>query len=55
MNQGGLKAVVWTDVVQSASMFGALILVAVKGSIDLGGADVVFNNALATNRIEAPK
>lgn len=55
MNQGGLKAVVWTDVLQSASMFGALILVAVKGSIDLGGADVVFGNALATNRIEAPK
>lgn len=53
--QGGLKAVVWTDVVQSASMFGALILVAVKGSIDLGGADIVFKNALDTNRIEAPK
>lgn len=53
--QGGLKAVVWTDVLQSVSMFGALILVAVKGSIDLGGADVVFKNALDTNRIETPK
>ncbi|KAJ6636751.1 Sodium-coupled monocarboxylate transporter 1 [Pseudolycoriella hygida] len=51
---GGLKAVVWTDVVQSASMFGALILVAVKGSIDLGGADIVFKNALDTKRIEGP-
>ncbi|XP_037051954.1 sodium-coupled monocarboxylate transporter 1 [Bradysia coprophila] len=51
---GGLKAVVWTDVVQSFSMFGALILVAVKGSIDLGGAGIVFKNALDTDRIEAP-
>lgn len=40
---------------QSASMFGALILVAVKGSIDIGGADVVFRNALDTNRIELPE
>lgn len=40
---------------QSASMFGALILVAVKGSIDLGGADIVFQNALDTDRIEAPE
>ena len=50
-----MKAVVWTDVVQSASMFGALILVAIKGSIDLGGADIVFRNAVDTNRIEGPK
>lgn len=51
---GGLKAVVWTDVVQTFSMFGALILVAVKGTLDLGGADIVINNAWETNRIEAP-
>lgn len=52
--QGGLKAVVWTDVIQTFSMFGALILVAVKGSYDIGGAGVVFENAWKTNRIEAP-
>lgn len=52
--QGGLKAVVWTDVVQTFSMFGALILVAVKGSYDLGGSGVVFKNAWDTGRIEAP-
>lgn len=52
--QGGLKAVVWTDVVQTFSMFGALILVAVKGSMDLGGPGVVLNNAWHTGRIEAP-
>lgn len=40
---------------QSFSMFGALILVAIKGSIDLGGAGIVFKNALDTDRIEAPE
>lgn len=52
--KGGLKAVVWTDVVQTFSMFGALILVAIKGTIDLGGADIVFDNAWKSGRIEAP-
>lgn len=53
---GGLKAVVWTDVVQTFSMFGALILVAVKGTMDLkeGGIDAVFKNAYVTNRMELP-
>lgn len=53
---GGLKAVVWTDVVQTFSMFGALILVAVKGTIDLkeGGIDVVISNAIDTGRLEPP-
>ncbi|KAL5274267.1 hypothetical protein ACFFRR_000804 [Megaselia abdita] len=52
---GGIKAVVWTDVVQTFSMFGALILVAVKGSMDLGGWGVVFEKAIATKRIEPPE
>lgn len=52
--KGGLKAVVWTDVVQTFSMFGALILVAVKGTIDLGGADIVMKSAWNTGRLEAP-
>lgn len=52
--KGGLKAVVWTDVVQTFSMFGALILVAVKGTIDLGGPNIIFENAWNSGRIEAP-
>lgn len=37
-------------------MFGALILVAVKGTIDLkeGGVDVVLSEAYRTSRIESP-
>lgn len=52
--QGGLKAVVWTDVVQTFSMFGALVLVAVKGTMDLGGAGQVFTSAWESGRLEAP-
>ena len=54
--KGGLKAVVWTDVVQTFSMFGALILVAVKGTMDLkdGGIETVIENAYRTNRLEPP-
>ncbi|XP_067005526.2 sodium-coupled monocarboxylate transporter 1 [Anabrus simplex] len=51
---GGLKAVVWTDVIQAFVMFGAMILVAVKGTIDIGGADVVWQRNLDSGRIESP-
>ncbi|XP_062127312.1 sodium-coupled monocarboxylate transporter 1 [Drosophila sulfurigaster albostrigata] len=53
-SMGGLKAVVWTDVVQAVSMLGALALVAVKGSMDIGGANVVVERAWHSNRLEAP-
>ncbi|KAM8705666.1 hypothetical protein ACLKA7_010036 [Drosophila subpalustris] len=53
-SMGGLKAVIWTDVVQAVSMVGALILVAVKGSMDIGGFNVVIERAWHSNRLEAP-
>ncbi|XP_067644763.1 sodium-coupled monocarboxylate transporter 1 [Eurosta solidaginis] len=51
---GGIRAVVWTDVVQTFSMVGALVLVAIKGSHDVGGAGVVLQNAWDSGRIERP-
>ncbi|KAH8246839.1 hypothetical protein KR032_001861 [Drosophila birchii] len=51
---GGLKAVVWTDVVQAVSMVGALALVAIKGTRDIGGPAVVLERAWNTDRLEAP-
>ncbi|XP_030374110.1 sodium-coupled monocarboxylate transporter 1 [Scaptodrosophila lebanonensis] len=51
---GGLKAVVWTDVVQAVSMLGALALVAIKGSLDIGGASVVLERAYNSDRLEPP-
>ncbi|GAB0091668.1 sodium-coupled monocarboxylate transporter 1 [Sergentomyia squamirostris] len=51
---GGLKAVVWTDVVQTVMMFGAIILVMVKGTRDIGGVNVLWKRAMDSGRIESP-
>lgn len=51
---GGLKAVVWTDAVQSFIIFGTLITVAVKTTIDLGGLGAVIDLNLNSTRIETP-
>lgn len=40
--------------IQTISMFGALLIVAAKGTFDLGGSHVVFREAWNTGRIEAP-
>jgi Na+/proline symporter len=53
--QGGLKAVVWTDVVQTFIMFGAMLLVMIKGTIDVGGFGVIWSRNYESGRIEAPK
>ncbi|ALC48597.1 CG9657 [Drosophila busckii] len=51
---GGLKAVVWTDVIQTLIMFGAMALVLVKGTLDIGGPSVVWQRAQQSARIEPP-
>lgn len=53
--KGGLKAVVWTDVVQTISMLGALLLVAVKGTMAINGVSEIYDAAITTDRIELPK
>lgn len=52
---GGLKAVVWTDVVQMFMMFGAICLVVLKGTHNVGGFDVVWDRAVQGDRIEGPE
>ncbi|KAF5304402.1 hypothetical protein FQA39_LY19005 [Lamprigera yunnana] len=51
---GGLKAVVWTDVVQTAFMVCAILLVATKGTYDVGGLHVVLGRNWKGNRIDNP-
>lgn len=51
---GGLKAVVWTDVIQTLIMFGAMALVLIKGTLDIGGPGVVWQKAQETARLEVP-
>ncbi|CAH1108786.1 unnamed protein product [Psylliodes chrysocephalus] len=53
-SMGGLKGVVWTDVIQLILMFGAIILVMVKGTIDIGGIGNVIQRNLDSNRLEGP-
>lgn len=52
---GGLKAVVWTDVVQLAMMFIAIFLVMLKGTLDIGGLSYVWEKAVESGRIEFPE
>ncbi|XP_055547211.1 sodium-coupled monocarboxylate transporter 1-like isoform X2 [Wyeomyia smithii] len=51
---GGLKAVIWTDVVQSGVTLGALLVVLIKGVIDVGGPAVIWERNFGSSRIEAP-
>lgn len=46
---------VWTDVIQTLLMCGAMVLIMIKGTIDIGGPGVVFKKAYESGRIEAPK
>lgn len=52
---GGMKAVVWTDVVQLTMMLGTIILVILKGTFDVGGFGFVWSKAIESGRIEVPE
>ncbi|KAH8417108.1 hypothetical protein KR222_003258 [Zaprionus bogoriensis] len=52
---GGLKAVVWTDVIQTVIMVGAVLFVVIKGTIDVGGLGVVIQRNLESGRLEWPE
>lgn len=45
----------WTDVVQTIMMFGAIFLVMIKGTMDVGGINVVWDRAVKGERIEGPE
>lgn len=49
---GGMKAVMWTDVVQIFLMFLGLIGVIIKGSFDNGGFTPIWNSMYEHDRIE---
>lgn len=52
--QGGIKAVVWTDVLQAAVMVASVVLVAMLGITNVGGLNEVWDRAVAGNRIFPP-
>ena len=50
--QGGMKAVMWTDVFQICIMFAGLIAVLIKGSQELGGFGNVWKYLDEGERVE---
>jgi solute carrier family 5 (sodium-coupled monocarboxylate transporter), member 8/12 len=52
---GGLKAVVWTDVIQITIMYGTLLTIAVKGTLKVGGIRSVIERNILSERIEWPE
>ncbi|XP_075145580.1 kin of rumpel isoform X2 [Haematobia irritans] len=52
---GGIKGVIWTDVLQSFIMIASMGFVIIKGTMDVGGMSVVYERNLATGRLEAPE
>ncbi|XP_060646201.1 sodium-coupled monocarboxylate transporter 1 isoform X1 [Drosophila nasuta] len=51
---GGIKGVVWTDVIQGVVMVGAMAFVIVKGTYDLGGLSVVLERNRQYDRLVGP-
>ncbi|XP_041971300.1 sodium-coupled monocarboxylate transporter 1-like [Aricia agestis] len=49
---GGLKAVVWTDSVQTGIMFIGVLLVAAAGTLAAGGVGAVIDTASASGRLD---
>uniref|UniRef100_A0A182TME0 Sodium-coupled monocarboxylate transporter 1 n=1 Tax=Anopheles melas TaxID=34690 RepID=A0A182TME0_9DIPT len=52
INQGGIKAVVFTDAWQVVVMFISVVVVVIIGTIALGGPDVIWDRAVEGGRID---
>ncbi|XP_032576938.1 sodium-coupled monocarboxylate transporter 1 isoform X4 [Drosophila sechellia] len=52
---GGIKGVVYTDVVQSVIMYGSLIVIMIKGTLDLGGFGTVWRINQEGGRLNTPE
>lgn len=52
---GGIKAVVWTDVLQASVMIASIVLVACLGVQQTGGLGEVWNRAVEGGRIFPPE
>lgn len=52
MPQGGMKAVVWTDTFQVVVLYTALVVILIKGTIDVGGFQVVWQTNAQYNRTD---
>lgn len=53
--QGGLKAVLWTDVFQAGIMLLSLAVIVGKGVTDVGGLDLVWQRVSDGDRLRVLK
>lgn len=51
--QGGLKAVIWTDVLQMVIMLAGFIAVIARGAVIQGGLSKIWEDAGQGGRLEA--
>ena len=47
-----MKAVMWTDVFQVIIMFGSMLIVIIKGAVDVGGNAFIFKTVKNGSRLE---
>lgn len=50
--KGGMKAVIWTDVLQAVVILIGLLAAIIKGFIELGGIERTFSIAYQGGRIQ---
>ena len=50
-DQGGMKAVLWADTIQTSVMLAGLLAVFIRGCIDVGGLQKVFDAARDQGRL----
>ena len=50
--QGGMKAVIWTDVFQGVVMLGGMITIIIVGTVKVGSLGKVFDVAYRGHRLE---
>ena len=50
-----MKAVVYTDFIQTIILVGTVVMIAIKGTYDVGGFSVIYERNQASGRFEGPK
>ncbi|XP_039298800.1 sodium-coupled monocarboxylate transporter 1 isoform X1 [Nilaparvata lugens] len=49
---GGMKAVVWTDTFQVLVLYAAMVIILIKGTLDIGGVGVIWQRNTVFNRTD---
>jgi len=52
LKQGGFKAVIWTDTLQIFLVLGSVFTLLIKGVMDAGGLDAVWQRSFESSRVE---